>query len=84
MAAPRHHTLDPDALPWPGPPCKADLGVHVLPLTHGGELIVTEHDGEYQAHLHRDGVSVQVRLSPSDVNGLRSLTGDLIVGRVRA
>lgn len=78
-----NRTLDPDAIAWTGKPSKADLGVHVLPLTFGGELTITEHDGDYQMHMQHEGVSVQFRLSVLDTWGVRTMFSEIVSARVR-
>jgi hypothetical protein len=74
--------LDPDALPWPETISKADLGVHVLPLTFEGELMLTEHDGEYVLHVEHGPGKFTFRLSVLDLWGLRSMLGDVVMDRV--
>lgn len=51
---------------------------HTLPLTFGGELAISEHDGEYRLRIDVDGGHFGIRLTALDVWGIRSLTGDLV------
>jgi hypothetical protein len=55
----------------------------VLALTFGGELAITEHDGDYRLHVHVEGGQFSIALSALDVLGLRALTGDLVMARAR-
>lgn len=54
---------------------------HTLPLTHGGELTITEHDGDYRLHVHAENGQFSIALSALDVWGLRVLTSTIVADR---
>lgn len=53
----------------------------VLPLTFGGELSISEHDGDYSLRIDVDGGHFAIRLSALDAWGLRDLTSHIVRGR---
>jgi hypothetical protein len=53
----------------------------VLNLVLGGELAITEHDGDYQFRIDMDGGHFAVRLTILDLWRLRSLVADLVLAR---
>lgn len=83
MASEPKITRPPDAWGLGLPNTVESLGVHVLPLTHGGELSVSEHDGDYQLRIDKEGGHFAIPFSALDLWALRNLANGIVAGRVR-
>lgn len=54
---------------------------HTLPLTFGGEVAISEHDGDYRLHVQAENGQFSIALSALDVWGLRVLTSAIVADR---
>lgn len=58
-------------------------GVHTLALAFGGELSITDTGDNYRLRVDVEGGQFSIALTALDVMGIRSMVGDIIVGRLQ-